>query len=147
MFSFDDRKKQLEVQAFLRRAIDASSPNRPPLEGEARWDTRSNRTFPLVMAPWVDGRPCPEKAMTALSKNLSSQGLTAILAAPVRAEQLVICFVMEGQAYFLLGDVRHRTPLGGGFWQLGIELSRLITPAEEPTLEQLQPMTEALLTG
>lgn len=85
--------------------------------------------------------------MTALSKNLSSQGLTAILAAPVRAEQLVISFGLEGQAYYLLGEVRHRTPLGGGFWQLGIELTRLLTPAEEPALEQLQPMTEALAIG
>jgi hypothetical protein len=147
MFSFDDRKKQLDVQAFLRRAIDASTPNRPPVEGESRWDTRANRTFPLVMAPWVDGRLCAESAMTALSKNISSQGLTAILAAPIRAEQLVICFVLEGQAYYLLGEVRHRTPLGGGFWQLGIELTKLLTPAEEPALEQLQPMTEALAIG
>jgi hypothetical protein len=144
MFSFGSRKKQLDVQAFLRRVIDISSPNRAPLDGEARLDSRANRTFPLVVAPWVDGQPDVDKAMTALSKNFSGQGMTTILAAPIRGDELVIGFELENQPYFLLGNVRHRTPLGGGFWQLGIELTSLLTLADEPCLERLLPMTEAL---
>ena len=146
MYSFDDHKKKLDVQAFLRRAIDSSAPNRPPIEGEARWDSRANRTFPLILAPWVDGEPRPDEAVTALTKNLSGQGMTAIMAAPLEAEQLIIGFALEGQSYYLLGNIRHRTPLGGGFWQLGIELTRLVTPSEEPAIDQIEPMTEALLS-
>jgi hypothetical protein len=146
MYSFSDNKKQLDVQAFLRRAIDSSTPNRPPVEGDSRWDSRANRTFPLILAPWVDGEARPDEAVTALTKNLSGQGMTAIIAAPLEAEQLVIGFALEGQSYYLLGKVRHRTPLGGGFWQLGIELTHMITPAEEPAIEEIQPMTEALLS-
>ena len=144
MFSFGRRKKQLDVQALLRRAIDSSSPNLPPLEGESRWDTRANRTFPLVLAPWSDGAAVVAEATTGLTKNLSGQGLNVIHCEPLEAEQIVIGFWLESQAYFLLGQVRHHTPLGGGFWQVGIELMRTLSPADDPALDQLLPMATAL---
>jgi hypothetical protein len=144
MFSFDGHKKQVDVHSLLRRAIDASSPNLLPPDGELRWDSRSNRTFPLVLAPWVDERALVAEAVTALSKNLSSQGLTVLLAEPIEAEQLVVGLWLDSQAYFLLGDVRHRTPLGGGYWQLGIELSRRLTSTEYGSLDKLEPLTESL---
>ena len=97
MYSFSENKKQLDVQAFLRRAIDTSTPNRPPVEGESRWDPRANRTFPLILAPWVDGEARPDEAVTALTKNLSGQGMTAIIAVPLEAEELVIGFALEAR--------------------------------------------------
>ncbi|HEV3417360.1 MAG TPA: hypothetical protein VG056_11115 [Pirellulales bacterium] len=147
MFSFGRHKKQLDVQALLRRAIDASSPNLPRAEGEHRWDSRANRTFPLVLAAWEDGEVNVAGATTALTKNLSSQGLTAVLYEPLQATQLVVGFWLESQAYFVLGEVRHRTPLGGGYWQLGIELGNLLTPGEHPALEQLLPMVAGLMAA
>ncbi len=144
MFSFDDRKKLLEVQSVLRRVIDASAPNRAPQEGEARWDSRSNRTLPLVLCPWEDDEPWIDGAITAVTKNVSSQGLTAILAVKFEAELVVAGFSLDGDHRFMIGIVRHRTPLGGGFSQLGIELTRVIAPAEVPALLRLLPMTECL---
>lgn len=143
MFSFGDRKKLLEVQSVLRRIIDASAPHRAP-EEEARWDSRSNRTFPVVICPWGDSEPCVERAITALTKNVSSQGLTAILPVHFDDDLLVTGFSFEENHRFMIGVVRHRTPLGGGFWQLGIELTRLVDIGEVPSLEKLVPMTEGL---
>jgi hypothetical protein len=144
MFSWGGHKQQLDVQKLLRRAIDASSPNLPPTDGESRYDTRSNRTLPLVLIPWQDNEPRPNGAVTALSKNLSSHGLTVLHVDPIEAEQVVVGFCVEKQPYFILGAVRHRTPLGGGFFQLGIELSRVLTPTEEPALETLVEATAGL---
>ncbi|HKD37937.1 MAG TPA: hypothetical protein VKB78_14090 [Pirellulales bacterium] len=144
MFSFDDRKKHLEVQSVLRRIIDASAPNRATNESEARWDSRSNRTLPLVLCPWQDGKLCLDGVITAVTKNVSSQGLTAIVAGEFAGDLLVAGFSLEGEHRFIIGALRHRTPLGGGFWQLGIELTRLIAPGELPGLERLLPITEAL---
>ena len=143
MFSFGDRKKLLEVQSVLRRIIDASAPNRPTQE-EARWDSRSNRTFPVVICPWADSEPCIEGAITAITKNVSSQGLTAIVPVQFDAGLLVAGFSFDAEYRFMIGVVRHRTPLGGGFWQLGIELTRLVDIGEVPSLARLLPMTESL---
>jgi hypothetical protein len=146
MFCFGRQKERVSVQAILRRVIDASSPNLPPYEGELRGDSRVNRSFPVVLAPWVDDQACAADAITALTKNLSDQGLTVLHTATIAADQLVVGFWLESQEYFFLGDVRHRTPLGGGIMQLGIEMNRRLTPLDEPSLEDLQAMT-ASLTG
>jgi hypothetical protein len=144
MFSFGDRKRLLEVQSVLRRIIDASAPNRVPHEEEGRWDSRSNRTFPIVICPWGDKEPRVEGAITAITKNVSGQGLTAIVPVQFGADLLVAGFSLEGEHRFMIGVVRHRTPLGGGFWQLGIELTRLVDVGEVPRLQRLLPMTEGL---
>ncbi len=144
MFSFGDHKKQLDVQKLLRRAIDASSPNLPPTTGESRFDSRSNRTLPLVLVPWVNGGPQTDAAVTALSKNLSSNGLTVLHVDPIDVEHIVVGFCIDSQPYFLLGHIRHRTPLGGGFSQLGIEVTQIVTPTDEPALEGLVVATVGL---
>jgi hypothetical protein len=144
MYSFDKHKKEMDVQAVLRRAIDSSSPKLLASDSELRWDSRSNRTFPLVLAPWVGGRANADGAITALSKNLSSQGLTILHAESIDGDEIVVGLWLESQAYFLLGNVRHRTPLGGGYWQIGVELTRLLTPTEHESLEKLEPLTAGL---
>jgi hypothetical protein len=114
-------------------------------DSELRWDSRANRTFPLVLAPWVDGRANSDGAITALSKNLSSQGLTVLHAEPIEAEELVVVFRLDTEIYYILGAVRHRTPLGGGYWQLGVELTRIISPTEYGSLDKLDPLAASLV--
>ena len=121
----------------------------PRLQICRRWkgnrvDSRSNRTLPLVLVPWIDETPRPDGAVTALTKNLSSHGLTVLYVDPVEAEEVVVGFCIESQPYFVLGNIRHRTPLGGGFFQLGIELTRILTATDEPALETLVEATAGL---
>lgn len=144
MYSFDGRKQLFEVQGILRRAIDSSAPNLVPEDSELRYDSRANRTFPLVLAPWVDDRALVGKAITALSKNLSSQGLTVLHAEPIEADELVVGFRLDSETYYILGRVRHRTPLGGGYGQLGIELTRIVSPTEYGSLDKLEPLAACL---
>jgi hypothetical protein len=144
MYSFDGRKQLLEVQGILRRAIDSSAPNLVSQDSELRYDNRANRTFPLVLAPWAEDRAVLNKAITALSKNLSSQGLTVIHVDPFEAEELVVGFRLDEETHFMLGRVRHRTALGGGYGQLGIELTRVVTPTEYGSLDKLEPLTATL---
>ncbi len=144
MYSFDGRKQLLEVQGILRRAIDSSAPNVVPPDSELRYDSRSHRTFPMVLAPWADDRAVLGKAITALSKNLSSQGLTVLHVDPFESDDLVVGFRLDEETHYMLGRVRHRTALGGGFGQLGIELTRVVTPTEYGSLDKLEPLTATL---
>jgi hypothetical protein len=127
MFSSADRKKQLDARRLICRLVDRTSPNLAPLEGESRVEARSNRTLPVVLAPLEDDRVLAEEAVFALTKDLTGQGLSLVLNHPFHAPQLVIGFWRETQPVFVLGSGRQNTPLGGGFWQLGIELREVLS--------------------
>ena len=135
----------MEVHKLIRRAVDVSSPNHPPSDGELRWENRSNRTMPVLLAPFEGGEPSLHEMTIALTKNLSGQGLALVLHQPFRAESVVVGFWGEGEAEFVLGEVRQNVPLGGGFWQVGLELTERICAADYPALEALVPQAARLV--
>lgn len=127
MFSFDQRKNQMEVHRVIRRVMDTSSPNLPPSVGEARWESRSNRTIPVLLTPFEEGVAVPTRSVFAVTKDLSSQGVAAIVDRPPDYESILVGMLVDGEPVFARAAVRQAAPLGGGFWQLGIELIELAT--------------------
>ena len=143
MFSFDTRKRLNQVRTFVRHVVDVTSPNLPPLEGESRSENRSNRVLPALLAPWEDGGPSVDEISYALTEDLCDRGLSLVLHQPFKAVQVVVGLWLESPR-FALGDVRQNVPLGGGFWQLGVELVDLLDPAEYPDLQSLVPLAAYL---
>ena len=147
MFFFKENKDRSDLRAFVRRVTDLTSPNLPPLKGELRTLTRSNRTFPVLLTPWIRGAPNMEACVAALTKNFSDEGLALVLQQPFHAEEVVIGIWLECQSrfglgrnpHFAMGAIRQSVSLGGGFWQVGIQLKRLVTTQDEPTLNSLLP--------
>jgi hypothetical protein len=144
MFSFGKRRAQVEVHKLTRRLIDSSCPNLPPLRGDSRWENRSNRTIPVLLTPLVGDDLQFDETAVAVTKNLSGQGLALVLHQPFWAEGVVIGFWHNGEPEFVRGEIRQNAPLGGGFWQLGIELTERVIPAEMHELERLIPLTNRL---
>lgn len=136
MFSFDTQKRLGEVRNLVRQLVDVTSPNAPPLEGESRSEDRSNRALPALLTPWEDGCPVTDESTYALTKDFSDRGLALMLPQPFKCDQVVVGLWL-GSPRFALGEVRQNVPLGGGFWQLGVELTDLLDPAESP---QIQPL-------
>jgi hypothetical protein len=124
--------------------MDATCPSRPPLHGECRWEDRSNRTIPVLLIPCVDKAPIVAEHAIALTKNLSSQGVAIVLPQPFHAEQVIVGFWLEMQPEFILGQVRQNVPLGGGYWQLGLELTERLTPDAIPSRETLVALASRL---
>lgn len=110
MFSFKTRKKQVDVHQLLRRAMDATTPNRPPTQGESRWEDRSNRTIPVLLVPYADEQPVGDEHTIALTKNLSSQGVALVLPQPFRAEQVLIGFWLDASGICLGPRTAERSP-------------------------------------
>jgi hypothetical protein len=144
MLWFQPRDKHNEIHRVIRRLINASTPNRMPLEGESRWELRSNRTMPVLLVPYDHNELSVGELAYALTKNLSSQGLALVLHQPFRAEQLVVCIWSNEQAHFVAAKVRQSVPLGGGFWQIGVEASELLSPVQFPDLTRLLPWAARL---
>jgi len=144
MFSFGKRRAQVEVHKLTRRLIDSSCPNLPPLRGDSRWENRSNRTIPVLLTPLVGDDLQFDETAVAVTKNLSGQGLALVLHQPFWAEGVAIGLWHEGSAEFVRGEIRQNVPLGGGFWQLGIELTEPLSLDEHPELEDLLPLAARL---
>ncbi len=144
MFSFRKRGDQAEVHRLIRRLIDMSCPSLHLTRGESRWEDRSNRTLPVLLVPLSKDGPVAEEAAYAVTKNLSGQGLALVLPQPFWAEGVVIGLWNESEPEFVRGEIRQNVPLGGGFWQLGIELLERLPLATGPQLAPLVPLAARL---
>ncbi|HEV3343998.1 MAG TPA: hypothetical protein VG125_26725 [Pirellulales bacterium] len=144
MLWFQNRDKQAELYRVIRRLINASTPNRAPLQGESRWESRSNRTIPVLLVPYDNNELSVGETAYALSKNMSSCGLALVLHQPLRSEQVVVGIWSSEQAHFVSARVRQTIPLGGGFWQIGVEARELLSPASVPDLIRLLPLAARL---
>ena len=127
MVSLLDRQKQLEACRHIRRLVDRTAPNASPLAGNARVEPRSNRTLPVILAPSEGRCVLADEAVFAVTKDLTGQGLSLVLNHPFHAEEIVIGFWQEIDPEFIAGRVCQNAPLGGGFWQLGVELREVVT--------------------
>jgi hypothetical protein len=153
MFSFGQKNKQVEVRDLLRRITDLSTPNLSPMEGEARSDNRYNRTFPVLLAPMIDGQIVVDEATSALTKDFSDRGIALVLHQPLHAETVLVGLVLTHerddletlQTHYASGTVRQSVPLGGGFWQLGVELSALVDPERLEHFDELLPAMRRLV--
>lgn len=156
MFSLEcvkNKQTREELRSLLNRITDLTNPNVPPLDGEFRAENRSNRSIPVLLVPWQDERPLVDEATTALTKDFSDRGLALVLHQPLHVERVVVGFLLSrdshdllgGEPRFLVGNVVQNVALGGGYWQLGLELSEVITTSDNKSLASLVPYTAQLV--
>ena len=109
----------------------------PELKGLAdgpRFDRRMNLTLPLLVVPCEGHRPVIGRIYPALTKELSSTGLSLVAPHTEEATEVVVAIRWEGAMYYLRARIRHCTPLGAGFHQLGLELVEMLNATDYPGL-------------
>jgi hypothetical protein len=144
MFWLNTRKQDERVRGYIGRLVNLTSPNLPPTEGESRHANRCNRTIPALLVPWNRGAPSPSEAVYVLTKDFSDLGIGVTLHQPFRDEEVVLAFLVDGEATFFEGQARQLSPFGGGFWQLGIILKRMVQESDCPALHNLLPYAAKL---
>ena len=149
MFSFSARKKSAAAQRYIRRLVDLTIPNRAGLGNMERYENRHNRSIPTLLCPWEQNRPIVSKAIVAITKDFSGQGIGIVLSGAFDAKDIVVGFclrkVAANEPLFFLGVRRTSVPIGGGFWQLGIEFTEFMNQNWHSELEPLFPMAQKLL--
>jgi hypothetical protein len=148
MFFTKKGGQRYQLQGYLRRICDLTSPNMPRLD-DSRNQHRQNRTIPVLLVPWEDGAIVVSDAATALTRDISDNGLSVTLLHPFRAENIVVCFWLPrgetSDPWFFLGTTRQNVPIGGGFWSLGIELTEKLELSSESGTARLLPLAAELL--
>lgn len=145
MFSFARRRtpRNPEVHKVIQRFLNAVNPDLAKFEDESRCDYRSQRTVPVLLAPY-EGEIALDEACYALTKNLSVRGLALVLPQPFRTARVAVGFWFAEQGHFVSGEVRQNVPLGGGFWQLGVEVTRVLNPDDCSGVKRLLPLAARL---
>ena len=151
MFSFNDRKKLLKVKGYLARICDCTSPNlAAPGGDEERAENRHNRCIPTLICPWENDKPCVRESTMVLTKDLTEIGIGIVAHQPIRAEQVLVGLWSDErvakQPWFFIGDVRRNTPLGGGFWVLGVALTEFANDNYRDVLHDVMPLARRLRT-
>lgn len=129
--------KASRVKSFILKLVNNNCPELLALRPGRRLDSRVNLVVVVLVVPLENGRIKPEQAFTAITKEFSNIGVALVLDRTSPLSQAIIGFRFEGEMTYLLGEVRHFSPLGGGFFQLGFRLLEVACPADYPGLEEL----------
>jgi len=146
-----ERKQRDRVRQLL-----ASHINRHYLPQVGKTDRKhERRAFCEVV--WVigwnseDGRPDFDRVSHSVTRDINEEGLSLLLTAPLQDEQLLIGIADDGGRHFLRCQLEHCTPLGHGFYQMGLyaeevveldslEIERLKQSASAHTAEPAHPV-------
>ena len=147
MFSFAKRKKTVDLNPYIRRICDLTTPNLTTVI-KGRSENRYNRSIPTLLSPWQDDRPLVDECAIGLTSNMADCGVCMVLTQPFRADAVVVgywipCDTMC-EPWFFLGNIRRNQAIGGGFWAVGIELTEFANPNYVETLSVLKPLTAKL---
>jgi len=147
MFSFSKRKKTVDLNPYIRRLCDLTTPNLATTS-EGRSENRYNRCIPTLLSPWQDDRPLVDECTIGLTSDMADCGVGLVLNQPFRAEAAVVgywipCDTMC-EPWFFLGNIRRNQAIGGGFWAVGIELTEFANPNHVETLSVLKPLSAKL---
>ena len=130
MHLFKARMEKQKVEPRLRRFINQYVARRTAAT-EQRSESRTSMTIVVVVVPVHDETPLSDAAFSTVTTDFCGTGLSIILNQPFVREELIIGFPCESEPMFARGHVAHSEPLGGGFSQVGIELTELVEAEAE----------------
>jgi hypothetical protein len=151
MFCFVKQRQQQDLDRQLRRIRDLTCPNTSLFQGDSRAHDRQNRTVIALLAPWANETFSVSECTFAITKDLSDRGLSLVLPQPFRSEEVLVGFwpvsphhsPTDSSPFFAIGEVRQNVNIGGGFWQLGVRLLRIVS--DSATVGRLKPLAAQLL--
>ena len=145
MFSMFESRRKRSLHTFLARLVSRSDPTLVTRGSEYRRDRRYDRTLAVLLAPCEKDSPLLGSAICGVTKNVSSDGLAVLVSnEPFDSSQVAVGFWVEDRGSIALGEIKSNTALGGGFWQLGIELTELIESAEDAAMSGFLSITDFL---
>lgn len=131
------KNKEMGVQSFLLKLVNNNCPGLEALAEGPRLDGRVNLVIVTLIIPLDKGRPQVEESFSAITKEFSTTGVSIVLSAPVGLDDVILGFRWEGEMKFLRATAKHLNPMGGGFYQLGFQMTETIHVGDFPELQSL----------
>jgi hypothetical protein len=137
------------VQQRIRRLLDQTVHYAYVNDEPRRRTSRTIRLLPALLAPWKNDQPLAESTCFGVTQNFSDGGVALILTAPFEHDEICVGIPIPkdhtAEPYYFLGRATHLTPIGGGFWTLGVELAECLTENSREKLRSLRHLARRLL--
>jgi hypothetical protein len=134
---FQDRKKTREVQNFVLKVVNNNCPELKALFEGPRRDKRANLTLVVLVVPLEDGKLQANDAFFAITQELSITGVGIILDRQRSLDEVILGFRLGADLTYVRAAAKHLSPMGGGFFHLGLEMTEIVHQGDYPQLEKL----------
>ncbi len=131
------RRKEIAVQSFILDVVNNNCLAVESLVEGPRMEGRVNLTLVVLIIPVEEKKLLTDQAFTAVTKEFSTTGLAIVLEQPMGLDEVIIGFRWERQMTFVHATARHLNPIGGGFFQLGFQMTEMAHPGDYPQLRRM----------
>jgi len=131
------KNKPLQVQGFILKLVNNNCPELKALVEGPRLDRRVNLAVVVLVIPIEQGDLCVEQAFTAVTKEFSNTGVAVVLSEPRGLDEVILGFRWEGEMTFVRAKAKHLNPMGGGFYQLGFQMTDMACAGDYPELQSV----------
>ena len=135
--SLFSRNRQREVQSFVLNLLNNHCPNLHLADEELRLESRVNLTLVVLVVPVKDGKVQIDQTLVTVSKDFSNTGVSLVLSEPHALDEVVLGFQRRGSVTFIRAKAKHLSPMGAGFFKLGLKLHEVLASDEYPELSDL----------
>ncbi len=135
--SLFSKKKDFSVQSFVLKLVNNNCPELTALLEGPRVESRVNLVVVVMIVPMEKGRPQIGRTFMAITKEFSTAGVAVVLNEPQPLDQVILGFRYEGEMTFVRAQAKHLNPMGGGFYQLGFQMSETVSIGDWPELKSL----------
>lgn len=125
------------VQSEILKLVNNNCPSLLAMAEGPRLEQRVNLTIPVMVVPVQDGELAPLDAMTVVTKEFSSSGVSVVVDHPHVPREAVVIFKTNHKAIFMQAHLKHINPMGAGFYQCGFQLLSVLASSDWPTLQNL----------
>ncbi|MBX3413035.1 MAG: hypothetical protein KF708_10140 [Pirellulales bacterium] len=131
------RKKQQEAQRLLVRILNQQHQASNVRMADIRQEQRSNTTVPVVIVPFVRGKPLVEEVLPATTCDLSSVGIGLVAEQAVESDEILIGFRSDEEVFFVHAAVKHQERISPHFYQIGASAIAVLHASDYPLLATL----------
>jgi hypothetical protein len=125
------------VQKFVLKLINNNCPELKALIEGPRTEKRVNLCVPVLVVPLKDKKLRLSDAFNAITRELSVTGAGIILDQQLDLDDVILGFRLDGEMTFLRATAKHLSPIGGGFYNLGLEMTEVVYQSDYPQLDTL----------
>ena len=131
------RDRSRAVRNFVLKLVNSKSLDSRRLDQGPRLEARVNLTMVVTVVPLENQRPLVDKSLVTVTKEFSSTGVSVVLSEPRPLDKVILVFSSKSETTFVLAEVKHLSPIGSGFFQLGLHMTEIVSLADYPELETL----------
>jgi hypothetical protein len=136
--SLFSKRKDLAVRSLVLKLVNNHNSKLAAALQGPRLDSRVNLTIVVVIVPIEDGQLQFELAFPATTKEFSNTGVGVVLDRRRQLDRAILGFRLEGEMHFVRVETKHLDPMGGGFYQIGFQMTEVVTPSDYPELKSLE---------